>query len=482
MLQRQDVLLGRTISCVLADFARLHGQAEREEEMRLKIIAGNLAVLVFLGLVVYLYGSKVLSSDLNARLDSEVAADAELLEQSWRIEAMDLLAQVTSRTEGSDAAQALRGLDDLGRRRAAHAFANDVSRWFGDPARGRVGRPDIVAVTDVAGELLARDQNPNQDVGRSIVAEVPALRDVLSGSDMSGKWRYGSKLLRVAMSPIRNDAGGVIGALVVGYDVSNGVAERHANLLGHEVAFVDGDQVYSASVSVDSAQSIKPDNFGAYTRRQAGEEEYAIASGTLGEGNDALRFMVFTAVSEYLSPLSALNMILILFGIAAFLMIAYGFVVGGMLSDPIEKMEATILNTINGNDSDRVDIEGGEYGGLAYRINQLIAFSIEGRVSNADWGDAASLGASDPPDTSDEAATQALASEDQASYEARLYDEYVAAKQSVGEDVSNIPKDRFLARLSKNAEKLKAKHGCRIVRFQVQQNGNQVILRPVIIR
>ena len=57
----------------------------------------------------------------------------------------------------------------------------------------------------------------------------------------------------------------------------------------------------------------------------------------------------------------------------------------------------------------------------------------------------------------------------------------MAAKQAAGEDVSNIGQERFLSRLDKNAENLKKKHGCRMVRFQVQTKGSQVILRPVII-
>jgi hypothetical protein len=63
-----------------------------------------------------------------------------------------------------------------------------------------------------------------------------------------------------------------------------------------------------------------------------------------------------------------------------------------------------------------------------------------------------------------------------------VYQEYVSAKQALGENVSNIPADRFHQRLSGRAEALVKKHGCRMVRFQVETRSDQVVLRPVLIR
>ncbi|MCZ7678469.1 MAG: hypothetical protein M5U28_06735 [Sandaracinaceae bacterium] len=58
----------------------------------------------------------------------------------------------------------------------------------------------------------------------------------------------------------------------------------------------------------------------------------------------------------------------------------------------------------------------------------------------------------------------------------------MSAKEALGENVSNITKDRFVQRLQANEKSLLKKHGCRMVRFQVQTKGTQVNLRPVIIR
>jgi len=118
----------------------------------------------------------------------------------------------------------------------------------------------------------------------------------------------------------------------------------------------------------------------------------------------------------------------------------------------------------------------------------------QGRVSIAPsagaWKDSAfsdaggSTGSAANPDEpiQDDALSARLAAEDNAAYELRLYNEYVAAKQALGENVANIPQDRFHQRLAGRAAALTQKHGCRLVRFQVETDANQVVLRPVLIR
>jgi hypothetical protein len=57
----------------------------------------------------------------------------------------------------------------------------------------------------------------------------------------------------------------------------------------------------------------------------------------------------------------------------------------------------------------------------------------------------------------------------------------LAAKQSVGEDVSDIPQERFVERIKGNAAHLVKKHGAQMVRFEVETIGGQVNLKPVVI-
>ena len=155
------------------------------------------------------------------------------------------------------------------------------------------------------------------------------------------------------------------------------------------------------------------------------------------------------------------------------------------------------IAVINGRTDLRLDIESAELGGLAYRINQLLNVFTgtpeedeEGRVSSPPeaWSDAGPPtggGAAAPSagaDEDDPELAAKLAAEPEDAYYTRVYTEYVAAKEAAGENVSNITQDRFVQRLQANEKSLIKKHGCRMVRFQVQVKGTQVNLRPVIIQ
>lgn len=67
-------------------------------------------------------------------------------------------------------------------------------------------------------------------------------------------------------------------------------------------------------------------------------------------------------------------------------------------------------------------------------------------------------------------------------YYREMYEEFVRAKQEVGDKVEKLNLDRFVRKLKKQEEVLKAKHGCKGVKFQVTVRNNQVSLRPRIIR
>jgi hypothetical protein len=192
---------------------------------------------------------------------------------------------------------------------------------------------------------------------------------------------------------------------------------------------------------------------------------------------------------------------------------------------PIEQIEEGVLQVINGRTDLRLETDSAELGGLAFRINQLLnvftgteeaSEDEEGKISvppsEGHWKDdafadsqraasssknpaiapaapaaASSAGAGAAAGSADDVVDDAalageLAKETEETYQERLYKEYVQAKQALGENVSNIPKDRFWQRLTGRADALVQKHGCRAVRFQVHTLDNQVVLRPVLIR
>jgi hypothetical protein len=160
-------------------------------------------------------------------------------------------------------------------------------------------------------------------------------------------------------------------------------------------------------------------------------------------------------------------------------------------------MEDDLLAVINGRGDVRLEVETPELGGLSYRVNQLINLLTgvaeedeEGRavtssggweaVSTNDLALSARPSSPGPLQTEDPELV-ALAAVPEAHYYAQLFSDYVAAKQSVGEDVSNVPEQRFVERIKGNADHLREKHGAKMVRFKVETIGGQVNLKPVVI-
>lgn len=493
--------------------------------MRLKIIAGNLAVVVLLGMAAYLFVAGHLRTDLLSRLDNKIGTDKELFERSFRLSALEFLELVTRRASERQVRDVFGGLDVDSRRTRAYDVAEATAAWLSDPARGGRGGPDIVVIVDETGKALARNGARNVMFGQALSAQIPGLAVVLNQArPVHDVWmdEQEKKVLQTAVAPIRAESGAILGALIVGYDISNGVARREGAMLDRDIAFLVEGKVYSSSLEGDAMRDLRGFLFGpnsastnAVLGGQSGQtqlwratlssQEYSGITARLPmTPSHPVAFAVLGNRTAQLGILSVLNVILILTALGAVLVVLYGFMIGSTIMGPIEEIEEGVLAVINGRTDLRLEIESPELGGLAFRINQLLnvltgteeqSEDEQGRVSLApsakNWGDAAfadaapSAGkaagdADDPLD--DPALAQKLGAEDEAAYARHLYNEYVAAKQALGENVSNIPQDRFHQRLSGRATALAQKHGCRLVRFQVETRNGQVILRPALIR
>jgi len=480
--------------------------------MRLKIIAGNVIAVLLVGLGSYLYVKGQLEEGLGAQIDEQINNDAQLLQRSWRLSALEFVEQVRDRAETREVRTTFNALDQESRRRSAFERVQGIASWFQDPARARGGRPDIVLITDETGRVIARDNDINRMNGTSIVSELPSLRRVLDrGLAVHDVWHKADddKLLQVALAPVRNQEGGLIGALLVGYDISNGLAEREAEVFGHEVAFLREGGIYSSSVDQnvvtslgsflfdtmadDTAAALTSGATSPWTTELAGAEYVGVVASLPETPSVDMGIAIMANKTDQMALAETATVILILMAVGLIFVLIYGFLIGTSLIRPIEEIEEGVLTVINGRTDFRIDIESAEFGGLAYRINQLINVFTGTEETDADGrssGGGAWEGAAAPATTQqdagagggdDAAAAAQLAAEPEEQYRQRIFDEYVGAKQAAGEDVSNIGKDRFLSRLEKNAENLKKKHGCRMVRFEVQTKGSQVILRPVII-
>lgn len=498
--------------------------------MRLKIIAGNLAVVVLLGLVAYFTVRGQLRTKLSDQLESGIENDRALLERSFRLYAMEFLDRVVERANARQMRDIYGGLDLDSRRTRAYEAAEATHAWFGDPARGSRGAPDIVVVVDETGKAIARNGARNVMFGKALSSAMPALAGALkTGEPAHDVWLEDEqkKVLETSVAPIRSESGTVLGALVVGYDLSNGLAASEAKLLGRDVAFLVEGRVYSSSLDGSGSRDLTTFLFGgsagastkaALTGQVATTQPWRVALGGAEYTGLTSRLPMSPSLPVAFSVLgnrtsnaqlaSVANVILIMLVLGGLLVVGYGFMIGTAIMRPIEEIEEGVLAVINGRTDLRLEIDSAELGGLAYRINQLLNVFTgteegtedeQGKLSvppaashwkEAEFGDAPGAGAPAASSAAaaaeevidDPAVAAKLGAENEAAYGDRIYAEYCAAKQALGENVSNIPKDRFNQRLKGRGDTLVQKHGCRMVRFQVHTAANQVVLRPVLIR
>ena len=498
--------------------------------MRLKIIAGNLVAVLLLGLVSYAVVGSDLRHDVTNKLSAQIGNDRVLLDRSLRLTAREFVDVVKQRASESDLRAVFAAIDEEGRRTRAYEAAERSSAWFGDPARGPRGRPHLVVVTDDDGKVLARDADRNRMYGTQLDAAMPAVRATLrDGESRHDVWRKDDegKLLEFAVAPIRGASGEIVGSLVVGYDLSNGLARNEGKRLGgRDVAFLVDDKVYSSSLDESVAKQLRAHLFGPAKPvtdaalggtvsptwvAKIGDSEFAGVLAPMPEVHAArVAYAVLAdrtdAAKDVAGPTKIILALTLVFSLVV---LAYGFVVGNTIVRPIEEIEEGVLAVINGNTEVRLDTKNADLGGLAYRINQLLnvftgvseAAAEEDdeqgpspAASSVDWKDTAFTdasgsgvltppsppsGASEPIDDPQVAAR--LAGEAEGAYYKRIFGEYAAAKRALGEAFT-VPEERFTQRLKGNEQALAQKHGVRAVRFLVQTQGGQVILQPVLLR
>ncbi|MCA9575719.1 MAG: MXAN_5187 C-terminal domain-containing protein [Polyangiales bacterium] len=486
--------------------------------MRLKIIAGNVLWVVVTGLIAFFVVRGSIVDQAGSDVADETQRNFEVLQRSFRLAAGEFTELVRGRASTPEVAGVFNASGTESLRTRAHTVANGVAGWLADPARGMGGRPEIVLITDETGRVLARDLDPERMFDTQLSQTLPVMRDVLEGRAMHTLWRQRSdnKILRTVAAPVRSADGRVIGAIVVGYDLSNGFAEAQAGVLTHgSVGYVIEGECYSASgelTTIESALGAEGPFKSAVTAAlesgqtssrveiAVGDDAFLAVAGPLpGISSIPSAMVSIVNASARLERAAAANIILLLTAVAALGVFIYSFLIGTSLLQPLETIEEGVLKVINGRTDFRIDIDDGEFGGLAYRINQLINMLTgveesdeEGHTtSSGTWGaqteGVVAAGAPQPSvagesaDGSDANLAAQLAAEPAAQYYQRVYNEYIAAKQAAGEDVSNIAADRFIERLKGQEANMAQKKGCRMVRFQVQSADGQVSLKPVLI-
>jgi len=494
---------------------------------RTVIAAVVAAVIAVLTAIAFFVTSTSFDDRLKKDADAKLARAYQVVQQLNQLEGIDVSNKAERLAAEKEFVTAIK-TDSQGERQAQARIG--FQKFTADEKQGDI-KPDIIALVDASGNLLAMNEVPTVVAKQWKTAKgdsiIPALNVVLGKKIIiSDIWNYGEKgMMKVGVAPVidpdapisAKDPEGVviIGAIVVGYAQTAKEAQKDRNLLGTEIAYYDNKNVVATS----------------FTREGSSEEDTAkarqlsdlVRSGVITEsakqkttidGVDYVAAAVkmprsstrklpadyppVTAGAVVLAPMSdpgntasTVKLFILLLGGGAIAIALLGlYIAHRRLLSQVDQIEQGVTDIINGNVDRTFRPVGLELDGLANGLNVMLArllgrpepgeeeFDeegnpiIQGRVE-FDEGDGSAAPAPDPE-------LAALAQESEPDYYKRVYTEYLAARRASG-NPDEVSFENFIAKLKVNEGKLKAQYQCRAVRFRVIMKDGKVTLKPVPI-
>ncbi len=473
-----------------------HRSIYLEGSMRLKIIVVNaliMAVVGVLGFVLCRAAIVSVASNRNALLP-EATHDVQGAAARFELDGLEAERWLAVKVEDPGFADIFDVGSPQARGDAATARADKV---FGEmrvqPAFSR-GIPTLVAIVDAAGRLVGRNASTMQR-GEDLAVRYPALKASLaSGVAASELWLDKDRFLASFVS-IRK-AGKVLGLLIAARPLNDELTRVSDAITGGGlgIAVVSGDNVNLVADLGDvlkgtSSAEVKPLVTSALQNGQASVAPFTssyVAVAPLRLIGDGRAAIVSARSLSLVSDPSALAWpALASAGVGLFLVVIAGWLLGGYISTPIGQLEEGLLAVLNGQNDLRFQMQHAEVGGLAFRIDQLLnelmgvdedTTDADGRSSKppmaANFADAMGVDG-----TNDARRAQLTALSDQ-DYLAKLYREYLAAKEQLGQPTAHIDQQSFDARIRGMEEQSLASYGRR-VRYVVEVRGSEVTLLAV---
>jgi hypothetical protein len=479
---------------------------------RIKI--GLVAAVVLAALTGVFYASTTASlKDANKQaVQSRVIRAQRIYRDISMLDGLKLANLASQRAHSAQVLAVFDKTEPAARQTAAFEVCEGLNQGLKQEGR----KADIVAVLDANGKIVARDLNPNADVGMDLKSQYPAVAQALHGTAVKDVWTWQSRVHEIAVAPIVKADHTVVGALLLGWVVSATTAQANRDLLDAEIGFFHAGKVYASSF-VSNADKDKED----VTKSQAlnnlifgGEKwaEQALQKGAPSSvkdvhidgrefaaviapmpGNFADKtsgFVVLASVSEGLAGVSAaggkvlgLGIIAILVALVASALTAKRFI------SPLDKIELGVAEVINGNIDYTFRPVGEDFEGLSNSLNVMLA-RLLGREEPSDdvveeeeadkqvWK-AEAMVIEDCDGSAPEATVAALAEENEAAYYPRLFGEYTATLSKLGQPSQGLSVLAFIAKLSLTEAGLREKWECKSVRFLLSVKDNQISFRPV---
>ena len=516
---------------------------------RIKVAAALFLVFVAAGTVIYVNVGD--SAETAARANTEqrlVSAqhalvrirqlrDYAVVAKAQEVADWPQMAQILQRTPESFADAEGTPPDDEEYRYQVHRLMNvELAAWkakFGAAASNDEGShgladyrtevPDWFIVVDRAGVGVAKDKDPAWfgPAQANVIQSFPALAGATSeGKPVRDIWNVGGSLMVVAAIPVKN-GDQVLGAVVLGYRLTDGEAKRSKALVDAEVAYFVGEELsQSSSLTTQHERLVKKlvaseklydpdrDPRKAMTVELSGQTYLAYSLTLTGYASaEGAGFVVLDNLDAALAKASeALWIIPVASALGFLLCLGMVLVFFQRFLAPFEEIDQGVMEILNGNLDYWFEIPGKEIPGTMSQNLNIMVCHLSGRplpdeeedglVEGERWAesrifvdeidgsqfkekpvDVAAVAAGEVGDLAPDVVR--LVREDRETYQQRVFREYTEGLKQTGGALAGITFEKFIHGVTENAEALAQKYGCKQVRFLVEVDATEVRLKPI---
>jgi hypothetical protein len=361
--------------------------------MRSKIIAVNAGIVTVIAILTYVLLQTSLKEVVQNPAERKKDVAQALRAASSQL-ALDGL-RLERWLERSSKSESTRNVLALGtpeaRSEAATAEANRLrDAAVSEPTFAKMA-PSLVLFVDAQGVAVGRNGSALMR-GEQVAKDYPSLGECLkSGSTGSSVWinKQRQEQMLASFAPLHNDAGAVVGALVIGTPLSDERLTRTSDLTSGQTLMLALLSENNLSVIADSAATAE-EITAATDASVVAAARQATSSGGVTAADATIRdrlygvapvdgygkteaVLIASLPSSLVGSLNGLLWpVLAIAGLGLVLVVAGGVLLGNYISGPISELEDGLLAIINGQSDLRFQLEHPELGGLVFRINSLL--------------------------------------------------------------------------------------------------------------
>ncbi len=388
----------------------------------------------------------------------------------------------------------------------------DLTNWISEA-------PAWFMVVDRKGIGVADANDPARygSGAANIIAGHPILGDAIKdGRSFRDIWLIRGTPMTVGVVPVRNAVKDVIGAVILGYRLTDAAARKDGQLVQAEVAYaISGRVSQSSSLPSASERDLEAElkkrlsesktGAGIFNIRLNGQKYRTVWRNMPGYASADAAVVLLKNLDETVAqatrglaviPITLFLAVLLCLGLVLWLFSRYFSAFG--------EIEQGVMEIINGNNDYWFELPGKEMPAkMAQNLNIMVC-RLSGRplpeeddlVKAQHWArdkmfvDAIATDELDgQPKASAQMETTELASiseemvrlvrDDEPTYQRKIFKDYVDALERTGEPMDGLTLALFTRQLDQHASSLKEQYECKSVRFLVEIEDGKAVLKPV---